>query len=113
MSKAAMQQALNLLKSAYVSTALIWDRADCVESLEAALAQPEQEPLNTMPTKIVGPNLEQILNAAGFYRREWVGLTDEDINKSWEWAQKSSPYGVTRIETFAKSIEAQLRKKNG
>jgi hypothetical protein len=32
-----------------------------------------------MPAKIFGPNLEQILNAAGFYRREWVGLTDEDI----------------------------------
>lgn len=36
-------------------------------------------PINTMPTKIFAPNLEQILNAAGFYRREWVGLTDEDI----------------------------------
>lgn len=35
-------------------------------------------PRNTMPTKIFGPNLEQILNAAGFYRREWQGLTDED-----------------------------------
>jgi len=32
-----------------------------------------------MPTKIFGPNLEQILNAAGFYRREWVGLTEDDI----------------------------------
>jgi hypothetical protein len=32
-----------------------------------------------MPTKIFAPNLEQILNAAGFYRREWVGLTDEEI----------------------------------
>jgi hypothetical protein len=29
-------------------------------------------PRNTMPTKIFAPNLEQILNAAGFYRREWV-----------------------------------------
>jgi hypothetical protein len=47
--------------------------------IEQALAKPEQEPVNTMPTKIVGPNLEQILNAAGFYRqREWVGLTDEE-----------------------------------
>lgn len=46
-------------------------------------------------------------------KREWVGLTDEDINKSWEWAQKSSPYGVTRIETFAKSIETKLKERNG
>jgi len=41
--------------------------------LQQELAKPE------MPAKIFGPNLEQILNAAGFYRREWVGLTDEDI----------------------------------
>ena len=31
------------------------------------------------PTKIFGPNLEELLNGAGFYRKkEWVGLTDED-----------------------------------
>ena len=76
-----------------------------VEQLRQALAQPEQEPVcdkdpslcgftlcqlakvckhtprNTMPTKIFGPNLEEILNAAGFYRREWVGLTDDEIKK--------------------------------
>ena len=32
----------------------------------------------THPTKLLGPNLEQILNSAGFYRkREWEGLTDD------------------------------------
>ena len=46
-----------------------------IELIKAELAKPE------MPTKIVGPNLEQILNAAGFYRRVWVGLTDEEIKK--------------------------------
>ena len=45
--------------------------------------------------------------------KPWQGLTQEDIDKSWEWAQKSSPYGVTRIETFAKSIETKLKEKNG
>ena len=48
-----------------------------------------------------------------YKRFEWVGLTPEDINKSWEWAQKCSPYGVTRIETFARSIEKKLKEKNG
>jgi hypothetical protein len=37
-----------------------------IAELEAELAKPD------MPTKIFGPNLEQTLNAAGFYRREWV-----------------------------------------
>lgn len=69
---------------------------------DVVLAKPK------MPTKIIGPNLEEILNAAGFYRgdavccndyekcikpctpkgrwlaekelrKEWVGLTEDDI----------------------------------
>ena len=32
------------------------------------------------PTKICGPNLEETLNAAGFYRKkEWVYLTEQDV----------------------------------
>jgi hypothetical protein len=78
---------------------------EAIMALHKALAQPEQEPVcdkdpslcgftlcqlakvckhtprNTMPTKIFAPNLEQMLNAAGFYRRVWVGLTDEEIKK--------------------------------
>ena len=34
-----------------------------------------------MPTKIFAPNLEQILNAARFYRREWVGLNAKDLSE--------------------------------
>ena len=45
-------------------------------------------------------------------KREWVSLTDEEIDKAWEWAQKSSPHGVTRIKVFTKSIEAKLRELN-
>lgn len=41
------------------------------------------------PTKICGPNLEETLNATGFYRKkEWVGLTGDEIedlpkDKTW------------------------------
>lgn len=42
----------------------------------------------------------------------WQALTQKDIDKAWEWAQKSSPYGVTRIEVFARAIEAKLKEKN-
>ena len=32
------------------------------------------------PTKICGPNLEETLNAVGFYRKkEWVYLTEQDV----------------------------------
>ena len=32
-------------------------------------------------------------------------LTGEQINKAWEWAQRSSPIGVTRLTVFARTIE--------
>ena len=32
-------------------------------------------------------------------------LTDEEIDKAWEWAQRSSPIGVTRLTVFARTIE--------
>ena len=32
-------------------------------------------------------------------------LTDEEIDKAWAWAQKSSPHGVTRLNVFARAVE--------
>ena len=66
------------------------------------LAKPE------MPTKIFGPNLEQILNAAGFYRREWVGLTDDDHE---DFANRTKLLPIL-AKTMAEFIEAKLKKKN-
>jgi hypothetical protein len=61
-------------------------------------------PKPEMPTKIFGPNLEQILNAAGFYRRVWVGLTDEEIkNIMQRWRN-----GYIDI----KDVEQLLKEKN-
>ena len=66
------------------------------------LAKPE------MPTKIFGPNLEQILNAAGFYRREWVGLTSED----WENTPDTCKQGCERDAELFDWIEQTLKDKN-
>ena len=60
-------------------------------------------PINTMPTKIFAPNLEQILNAAGFYRREWVGLTEHEI---WECQKPGLSDDVYKL------IEAKLKELN-
>ncbi len=63
-------------------------------------------------TKIFGPGLEELLNSAGFYRkREWVGLTDEEV---FELADTNlydggKNYGVL---AFAKAIEQALKEKN-
>ena len=62
--------------------------------------------IDQMPTKIMGPNLEGMLNAAGFYkRREWVGLTKEEV-ETWEL-----PVSPTVYE-FAQFVEAKLKEKN-
>ena len=62
-----------------------------------------------MPTKICGPNLVGILNAAGFYQKtEWVGLTDEEIT---EIRLKTFDAVATNYEVY-RAIEAKLKEKN-
>lgn len=61
------------------------------------------------PTKIFGPNLEEILNRAGFRRpREWAGLTDRDIDECY-FAARQPDFDVW---AFAEEIEAVLKEKN-
>jgi len=63
------------------------------------------------PTKIFGPNLEQTLNASGFYRKkEWVGLTDD------EKAYSNTNYLGKSAEAWHGGVdwaEARLKEKNG
>ena len=63
------------------------------------------------PTKVFGPNLEQVLNAAGFYRKkEWVGLTEE------EKAYSNRNYAGKCAEAWQGGVEwaeAKLKEKNG
>ena len=77
-----------------------------IEALEAALRETQ------MPTKICGPNLVGILNAAGFYRKkEWVGLTDEEIDEI-----EKVVIGLNSLcgweDNYAKAIETKLKDKN-
>jgi len=70
----AMKQALEALD------AYSWEQ---VEAARAALclAIEQAERLEKQPTKIFGPNLEQVLNSAGFYKRQ--PLTDEEIRAAY------------------------------
>jgi hypothetical protein len=80
-----------------------------IENLEAALAETQ------MPTKICGPNLVGILNAAGVYRKkEWVGLTDEEISQLYTKNAKYQEEGMklSGWNTFAADVQAKLREKN-
>ena len=62
---------------------------------------------STTPTKIFGPNLVEILNGAGFYKKkEWVGLTGTEINHIFA-ANAEYP------ERMIQAVEALLKEKNG
>jgi len=61
--------------------------------------------INKEPTKIFGPNLEEILNRARFYKkREWQGLTGDEARKFYE--------KYTDREELIHAIDAFLEEKN-
>ena len=88
------------------------------EALRQALAQPEQEPVawfvqyedshEFVWSKPDGWRVKQALEIQPLYtappKKEWVGLSDEEIYAPWPLA--------TRIE-FARWVEAKLKEKNG
>ena len=55
--------------------------------------------------------VEQAIPEAEIYKREWVGLTDEERNKLWRevvgWGDPSHD-----DEDLMKAIEAKLKEKN-
>ena len=60
----------------------------------------------TRPTKLLGPNLEEVLNSAGFYKkRKWVNLTDDEL------VQIGVATGLERAAV--EMISNKLKEKNG
>ena len=45
-------------------------------------------------------------------QREWVGLTDEEINDHWRNAMWNTEGTRLPIPEFARAIEAKLKEKN-
>ena len=71
-----------------------------IKLIRAELAKPE------MPTKIFGPNLEQILNAAGFYRQP------EQEPVAWQVMVENEPMKEFSIKDMAHDW-AVTEKRNG
>ena len=82
---------------------------DKFKPLYTAPPQREWQGLTDKPTKIFGPNLEELLNSAGFYRKkEWVGLTDEEVMSLLPGAVRLPPGWADTV----RAIEAKLKEKN-
>ena len=89
------------------------------------LVTPMMEFNQQMPTKIVGPNLVGVLNAAGFYKKEaWVGLTDEELLEAYGWralVENNRLWGDSDpmlekarqdVLVGLRKVDAQLKEKN-
>lgn len=93
---------------------IVFDHDQQIKDLAAHLLELKQLVTPMMefkqPTKIFGPNLEETLNAAGFYRKkEWVGLTAEDMADAHN---STSGDVMMRLAGFARAVEAKLKDKN-
>ena len=90
---------------------IVFDHEQQIKDLAAQLLELRQLVTPMMefkqPTKICGPNLEETLNAAGFYRKkEWVGLTREEL------AEIFANCDLDERGAVAHMVEVKLRNKN-
>lgn len=46
------------------------------------------------------------------YKREWVGLTDEEVELYWDWWDFQIGAGRSTILEMVRDIEAKLKEKN-
>ena len=121
--RAAAQAALEWLKDERLNTwpymegsQFYTDRDKQVKALEAALAEPEQEPVGKFSKFSDGVWKEVTASSPGIFlytappRREWVGLTAEDMADAHN---STSGDVMMRLAGFARAIEAMLRERNG
>ena len=84
-----------------------------LRELEAALAQPEQEPLTENGMYRLGYHngygFGEAYGKANAPQRTWVGLTDEEITTT----SKETHFEPKPVTAFARAIEAKLKQKNG
>ena len=120
--RAAAQQALEALETDAVPLNAINNAAAL---LRAALAQPEQEPVAVPLFRNMysvvwyegyaddadggGPYEERVLYTTP-PRREWQGLTEEDIKSMYDNCDADTGYAF--VFAFARAIEAALKERN-
>lgn len=96
------------------------------EDIKEALAQPEQEPVG----EVEQIDIDDEGTASAWFtiateplnlgdklyttppQRTWVGLTDEQVIKTFNALCNGKPFEIARILELHKAIEAKLREKN-
>ena len=114
MSREAMKQALEALESDPISHAGLVSRKQAITALRQAL-ETEQEPVAWLDAEMSQAyTIDELPDASGtgflpLYtappKREWVGLTDEEIS-AVDWKPNET------LHDYARHIELKLRGKN-
>lgn len=55
---------------------------------------------------------EMCSNYGGFCKKEWVGLTDEEVESYWDWDDFQCGCGKRTLLGMVRNIEAKLKDKN-
>jgi len=110
MSREIMQEALDALEFPHDSE---WsNKAKAIEALQHALTQPEQEPNFC---KDCGKGLlgkEHIHTCSPQVKRQWVGLTLNDITGHMCDCGDDGTYQTSCFIDYAKAIEQKLKELN-
>ena len=118
----ALELALEVLEELHRDPKGWWNLHVEITSIKEALAQPEQPEQEPVATINDLSNSKMFtLEANGYSRkdnlyttppkREWVGLTDEEIQQCYKAAYKVVQGRQFEI-TFARALETYLREKN-
>jgi hypothetical protein len=111
-----MQMALDLIEPLAGRTAEVVQKVeDAKKALRDRLAQPEPGPV----AECSYPKCQATNGCVGAcsktapLKREWVGLTDEDVREAFNAAYDGEDYGlIGDFSWFAELIEAKLKEKN-
>jgi len=87
------------LEELIVSESNAWN---IINDLEAALAEPAQEPMHPEMKKMYEDYFDKCFRESSAQQRPWIGLTDDEI----EHLRNDQPWWMVR------DIEAKLREKN-
>ena len=95
-------EALEIVKLQYTQNRHV---NEAITAIKEALAQPVQEPDLTA------------VYMSGLYdgkkKREWVGLTDDEVNAAWGTVAWNSSKGLTELRyEYARNIETKIKEKN-
>jgi hypothetical protein len=114
----AAQQALHAMTWPLFSSSWEAKHSAAINALRAALEKPEQEPVAYVSGYHAGRCVIETLNRAMVlpegmalytapHRREWQGLTDEEIN-----GIDLPESGTATVRDFVRIIETALKEKN-